>query len=117
MLLTIIFVFSFIFGAVAGSFLNVVILRLPAEGESIVFPSSRCPKCLQAIRWYDNIPIISFIILNKRCRNCGGPISWQYPLVEFAMATLSLALVFKFGFTYALPIYFVFTAALLVVIL
>jgi leader peptidase (prepilin peptidase)/N-methyltransferase len=116
MLLTIIFVFTFIFGAVAGSFLNVVILRLPAEGESIVFPSSRCPKCLQAIRWYDNIPIISFIILNKRCRNCGGPISWQYPLVELAMAILSLALVFKFGFTSALPIYFVFTAALLVVI-
>jgi leader peptidase (prepilin peptidase)/N-methyltransferase len=117
MLQTIIFVFVFIIGAVAGSFLNVVILRLPAEGESIVFPASRCPKCLQTIRWYDNIPIISFILLRKRCRNCGEPISWQYPLVELVMALLSLALVFKFGITFALPIYFVFSAALLVVII
>jgi leader peptidase (prepilin peptidase)/N-methyltransferase len=116
MLLIIITVFSFIFGAVVGSFLNVVILRLPAEGESIVFPASRCPKCLQALHWYDNIPIISFVLLKKKCRNCSAPISWQYPLVELTMALLSLALVFKFGFTIALPIYFVFTAALLVVI-
>ena len=116
MLLTIIIVFSFILGAVVGSFLNVVILRLPAEGESIVFPASRCPKCLQSLKWYDNIPIISFILLQKKCRYCGAPISWQYPLVELAMALLSLALVFKFGFTFALPIYFAFTAALLAVI-
>jgi leader peptidase (prepilin peptidase)/N-methyltransferase len=116
MLLTIIIVFSCILGAVVGSFLNVVILRLPAEGESIVFPASRCPKCLQSLKWYDNIPIISFMLLQKKCRYCGAPISWQYPLVELAMALLALALVFKFGFTPALPIYFVFTAALLVVI-
>ena len=116
MLLNIIIVFSFILGAVVGSFLNVVILRLPAEGESIVFPASRCPKCLQSLKWYDNIPIISFILLQKKCRYCGAPISWQYPLVELAMALLALTLVFKFGFTLALPIYFAFTAALLVVI-
>ena len=116
MLLAIINVFFFIFGAVVGSFLNVVILRLPAENESIVFPASRCPKCLQSLKWYDNIPIISFILLRRQCRYCGAPISWQYPLVELAMGLLSLALVFKFGFTLALPIYFVFTAALLVVI-
>jgi len=116
MLLAIIIVFTFIFGAVVGSFLNVVILRLPSEGESIVFPASRCPKCLQPLKWYDNIPIISFILLKKGCRNCGAPISWQYPLVELTMALLALALVFKFGFTLALPIYFVFTAALLIVI-
>jgi leader peptidase (prepilin peptidase)/N-methyltransferase len=114
--LVIIYVFTFFLGAVVGSFLNVVILRLPAEGESIVFPASRCPKCLQAIRWYDNIPIISFILLNRRCRHCGEPISWQYPLIELVMALLSLALVAKFGFSAALPIYFVFTAALLAVI-
>jgi leader peptidase (prepilin peptidase)/N-methyltransferase len=116
MLLTIIIVFSFILGAVVGSFLNVVILRLPAEGESIVFPASRCPKCLEPLKWYDNIPIFSFILLKKRCRNCGATISWQYPMVELTMALLALALVFKFGFTTALPIYFVFTAALLIVI-
>ncbi|MDX1774997.1 MAG: prepilin peptidase [Desulfobulbales bacterium] len=116
MLLTIIIVFSFIFGAVVGSFLNVVILRLPAEGESIVFPASRCPKCLEPLHWHDNIPIISFVLLKKKCRNCSAPISWQYPLVELCMALLSVALFFKFGFTVALPIYFTFSAALLVVI-
>jgi len=116
MLLAIIIVFSLIVGAAVGSFLNVVILRLPAENESIVFPASRCPKCLQPLKWFDNIPILSFILLRQQCRYCGAPISWQYPLVELTMALLSLALVFKFGFTPALPVYFVFTAALLVVI-
>ena len=116
MLLTIIIVFSIILGASVGSFLNVVILRLPEEDSSIVFPASRCPKCLQVIKWYDNIPILSFILLKQKCRNCGTPISWQYPLVELTMALLSVALLFKFGFTFAMPIYFVFTAALLVVI-
>lgn len=116
MLMTIIIAFSLIIGAVVGSFLNVVILRLPEEGESIVFPASRCPKCLHALKWYDNIPIISFILLKRKCRYCEAPISWQYPLIELVMALLSLALVFKFGLTPALAIYFVFTAALLVVI-
>jgi len=116
MLLTIIIVFSIILGASVGSFLNVVILRLPEEDSSIVFPASRCPKCLQVIKWYDNIPILSFILLKQKCRNCATPISWQYPLVELTMALLSVALLFKFGFTFAMPIYFVFTAALLVVI-
>jgi leader peptidase (prepilin peptidase)/N-methyltransferase len=116
MLLAFIILFALIIGAVVGSFLNVVIFRLPAEGESIVFPASRCPKCLQALKWYDNIPIISFILLRGKCRSCNATISRQYPLVELAMALLSLALVFKFGLTPALPIYFVFTGALLVVI-
>ena len=110
------FVFAIVLGAVVGSFLNVVIVRLPAEHESIVFPAFRCPKCLQPIKWYDNIPIVSFILLRSKCRSCGTPISWQYPLVELTMALLSLALLFKFGLTYALPIYFAFTAALIVVI-
>lgn len=114
--LTIIIVFSFIIGASVGSFLNVVILRLPEEDASIVFPASRCPRCLQNLKWYDNIPIISFLLLKKRCRYCDEPISWQYPLIEITMALLSVALLFKFGFTLALPVYFVFTAALLAVI-
>lgn len=116
MQLAIIIVFALIFGASVGSFLNVVILRLPEEDVSIVFPASRCPKCKQTLKWYDNIPIISFILLKKRCRYCSAPISWQYPLVELTMALLSLALLFKFGLSYGLPIYFIFTAALLVVI-
>ena len=116
MLTAIIIVFTLLFGAVVGSFLNVVIARLPAENESIVFPASRCPKCLKPITWYDNIPILSFLLLKGKCRNCGAAISWQYPLVEVIMALLSLALLFKFGFTSALPIYFVFSAALLAII-
>jgi leader peptidase (prepilin peptidase)/N-methyltransferase len=111
-----IIVFSFIFGAAIGSFLNVVILRLPAENESIVFPASRCPKCLHPLRWFDNIPIVSFVLLKRQCRHCGARISWQYPLVELAMALLSMSLVLRFGLTPALPVYFVFTAALLVII-
>ncbi|MBW2506531.1 MAG: prepilin peptidase, partial [Deltaproteobacteria bacterium] len=96
MLTALTIVFTFVLGAVVGSFLNVVIVRLPTENESIVFPASRCPKCLQPIKWYDNIPMISFILLQRKCRSCGSPISWQYPLVELAMALLSLALFFKF---------------------
>lgn len=110
------FVFAFVLGAVVGSFLNVVIIRLPVENESIIFPASRCPECLQPIRWYDNIPIASFIILKKKCRSCGAPISWQYPLVELAMALLAVGLFFTFGLTAALPVYFIFTAALLAII-
>ncbi|MBW2466802.1 MAG: prepilin peptidase [Deltaproteobacteria bacterium] len=116
MLLNIIIVLSFIIGASIGSFLNVVILRLPEENVSIVFPASRCPKCLQTLKWFDNIPIISFILLQRKCRSCGAPISWQYPMVELAMGLLSVALLFKFGLTITLPIYLVFTAALLVII-
>jgi leader peptidase (prepilin peptidase)/N-methyltransferase len=105
-----------LFGAVVGSFLNVVILRLPNPDESIVFPASHCPQCHTPIRWYDNIPIISFILLKRKCRHCGAPISWQYPLVELAMLLLAAALFQRFGPTLAFPIYFVFCAALLVVI-
>lgn len=106
----------FVLGALVGSFLNVVILRLPAAGESIVFPPSRCPHCQARISWYDNIPLISFILLRRRCRNCGSRISWQYPLVELSMALLSLFLYQEFLLTTLLAIYFVFCAALLVII-
>jgi leader peptidase (prepilin peptidase)/N-methyltransferase len=68
-------------GAVVGSFLNVVIARVPA-GESIVRPRSRCPRCGAPIAWYDNVPVLSWILLRGRCRRCGGPISPRYVLVE-----------------------------------
>jgi leader peptidase (prepilin peptidase) / N-methyltransferase len=68
-------------GAIVGSFLNVVIARVP-EGLSVVHPGSRCPRCGAGIRWYDNIPVLSFLLLRARCRGCGAPISWRYPLVE-----------------------------------
>jgi len=107
---------SFIFGAIVGSFLNVVILRLPEEGESIVFPGSRCPSCKKEIRWYDNIPILSFVFLGGKCRSCGQTISLQYPLVEFCMAMLSLALYTKFGLSFEFFFYFLFVASLLAII-
>lgn len=72
----------FIFGLIVGSFLNVVVYRLKMA-ESLVFGGSKCPKCKHEIRWYDNIPLISFVLLKFRCRDCGEKISWQYPLVEF----------------------------------
>ncbi len=77
----------FVFGLPIGSFLNVVIWRLP-RGENIAFPPSHCPKCNAAIAPYDNIPVLSYILLGGRCRSCGAPISIQYPIVEFVTAAL-----------------------------
>ncbi len=109
-------IFCGLTGAIVGSFLNVVILRLPREGESVVFPASHCPSCKNSISWYDNIPIISFILLRARCRNCGMKISWQYPLVETAMCAISLALFYRFYFSLTFAIYFIFCGALLAII-
>lgn len=100
-------------GAIVGSFLNVVILRLPA-GESIVFPGSHCPKCDYALSWYDNVPILSWLILRGRCRKCKAPISIQYPIVEGANALLYFLVVRAFDFTPATAIYCVLSSALLV---
>ncbi|WP_419934727.1 prepilin peptidase [Candidatus Palauibacter sp.] len=72
-------------GAVAGSFLNVCITRMPA-GNSVLRPGSRCPACRAAIRWRDNLPVLSWILLRARCRDCGGRISWRYPAIELAAA-------------------------------
>ena len=74
-----------VFGALVGSFLNVCILRLPL-GQSIVHPRSRCPKCEAPVAWYDNIPMLSWLVLRGRCRHCGNPISIQYPLIELLVA-------------------------------
>jgi leader peptidase (prepilin peptidase)/N-methyltransferase len=74
----------FFVGLLFGSFLNVCISRLP-KGESIVRPRSHCPECGAPIRWYDNVPILSWLILRGRCRDCEQPISWRYPLVEFLL--------------------------------
>ncbi|MDJ0623469.1 MAG: prepilin peptidase [Desulfocapsaceae bacterium] len=103
-------------GAIVGSFLNVVILRLPAEDQSIAFPASRCPHCFTPLRWYENIPLLSYIFLRGRCRHCPARISLQYPLVELLMAMLSLAVYTKFGLTITTAGYFFFCAALLVII-
>jgi leader peptidase (prepilin peptidase) / N-methyltransferase len=89
-------IFAFIFGAVIGSFLNVCICRLP-HNESVVFPPSRCPQCGFKIPFYDNVPIISWLLLRGKCRSCRAPISSQYPLVELLNALLTLFLFLKFG--------------------
>jgi leader peptidase (prepilin peptidase)/N-methyltransferase len=107
-------VIVFLFGATLGSFLNVVIHRLPRD-ESIVKPRSKCPACDHAIRWYDNIPVLSFFILGRKCRDCGQPISWRYPLVEALTAGLALALWFKFGLSKELVVHFGFTGMLIAI--
>lgn len=107
-------VYVFVLGAVVGSFLNVCISRLP-DKQSIVKPRSRCPKCESDIQWYDNIPMISFIILRAKCRNCGEPISFQYPAVELLTAVLFALLLHRFTNLPAMIIYMVFTSALVVI--
>ena len=80
-------IFVLAIGACVGSFLNVVVWRLP-RGQSIVFPGSYCPQCGKAIRWYDNIPVLSWCLLRAKCRFCKKPISVRYPIVEAATALL-----------------------------
>ncbi|MDD2464996.1 MAG: prepilin peptidase [Desulfobulbus sp.] len=109
-------VFSLLFGAVVGSFLNVVILRLPEKDTSIVFPGSHCPQCNHPLSWWENIPLLSYLLLRGKCRNCKKRISWQYPLVEAAMAVFSLLLMQRFGVSIDFCAMFVFFAALLVII-
>jgi leader peptidase (prepilin peptidase)/N-methyltransferase len=85
-----------IFGLIVGSFLNVCIYRLPRH-ESVVWPSSRCPGCRTALSWYDNIPVVSYVLLRGRCRTCGTSISLMYPVVEMATALVFLGTFLMFG--------------------
>ncbi|HYX30370.1 MAG TPA: prepilin peptidase [Pyrinomonadaceae bacterium] len=102
-------------GAIIGSFLNVVIHRIPRE-QSIVFPNSACPKCRQPIKPYDNLPIISYLILRGRCRNCGVHISARYPAVEVLTAVLFAAVTWHDGLSFALAFDLAFVAAMLALI-
>ena len=94
MLTTALLVFVFVSGLLIGSFLNVCISRLP-ESLSIVRPRSRCPKCLTPIRFYDNIPLLSFAFLRGRCRHCSLPIPWRYPAVELLTGVVTALLFLK----------------------
>lgn len=106
---------SFVFGAVVGSFLNVVIHRLP-RGESLVFPASHCPRCGSAIRPWHNLPIVGFLWLRGRCRDCGGRISARYPFVEVVTAVLSAGLFVKNGGSVVVyAVHFLLTAGLIAV--
>lgn len=111
---TIFLVFSFLLGSTVGSFLNVCVYRIP-KGLSVVRPRSSCPKCGSGIAWHDNIPILSWLILGAKCRNCDQPISWQYPLVEGITGGLFLLVYWRFGFVLATPIYMLLAAALVLV--
>jgi leader peptidase (prepilin peptidase)/N-methyltransferase len=101
-------------GAAVGSFLNVCISRIP-EGISIVFPPSRCPHCGHPIRFRDNIPLISYLLLGGKCRDCGERISYRYPLVELLTAVFTWLLFRKYGMAPAYPAAFFFICTLIVV--
>jgi leader peptidase (prepilin peptidase)/N-methyltransferase len=102
-------------GAIIGSFLNVVIHRIPRE-QSIVFPASTCPKCRVAIKFYDNIPIVSYLILRGRCRACGTAISARYPTVEALTAVLFAAVTWHDDLSFALAFDLAFAASMLALI-
>ncbi len=105
---------SILFGAMVGSFLNVCIYRLPKE-ESIVRPGSHCPKCKTPIQFYDNIPLLSYLLLGGKCRHCKAPISIQYPIVETITALSSFFLFITFGVSLSFIYYFLFVAALIII--
>lgn len=106
-------ILSFIFSSVIGSFLNVCIYRLPLS-QSIIYPPSHCPSCNRRIRWYDNIPLISYIVLRGKCRYCGAHISFRYFLVELMMGVLGLLLYLQYGLSLNTFIFFIFSCFLTV---
>lgn len=103
---------AFVFGAIVGSFLNVVIWRLP-RGESLLHPGSHCPHCNRALAAYENVPLLSFLALRARCRTCGQPIAWRYFWVELLTAGVFLALFWRFGPTIDTVAYCLFASALI----
>jgi leader peptidase (prepilin peptidase)/N-methyltransferase len=103
-----------VFGLVIGSFLNVCICRLPAS-QSIVSPRSRCPQCGHLIRAHDNIPVLSYVFLRGRCRDCGTRISARYPLVEILSGAFAAMTIARFGFGWTALILYSLVAAFLVI--
>ena len=106
------FVFVFVFGAAVGSFLNVVIYRVPNE-LSVVFPNSACPTCKSPIKPYDNIPIASWLILGGKCRSCKEPISPRYPAVEALTGAVFTLVAWQIGFTAFLPVALILAAVMI----
>lgn len=105
---------AFVFGATIGSFLNVCIYRIPA-GKSIVSPPSSCPQCGQQIRWFQNVPILSYLLLLGKCAYCSVRISLRYPAIEALTGGLFVLVLYSFGFSWVTPIYWIFVAALVVI--
>ena len=111
----IILIAAFIFGACIGSFLNVCIARIPEAG-SLIYPGSNCPACHHPIRFYDNIPILSYLWLRGRCRNCGQSISFRYLLVEAVSGLMAALVLVYFGLTVDALIYFILICAFIIII-
>lgn len=109
-------VIVFVFGAMIGSFLNVVIYRIP-NGESIVFPASKCQSCQTPLKWWHNIPLFSWLFLRGKCAFCQEKISAQYPIVELLSAIVFVALYFKLGLVWYLPFVAAAFAALLALVM
>jgi leader peptidase (prepilin peptidase) / N-methyltransferase len=105
----------FVFGMCIGSFLNVCIYRLPTSKSIVDPPRSICPGCNNPIRFYDNIPVLSYFWLKGRCRNCDAPISFRYPMVELITGIVAMGLLFKFGLSLEGLVYFVFISSLIVI--
>lgn len=105
---------ALVFGLLIGSFLNVCIHRIP-RGLSIVFPGSFCPSCHLKIAGFDNVPILSYLLLRGRCRNCSRPISPRYPVVELMMGMLSYGLFDRLGVSWDYPVHLAFAACLVAV--
>jgi len=112
---TFIGIFVFLFGLIIGSFLNVCIVRIPS-GKSIVLPASACPKCGLAIRPYDNIPVVSYLLLRGKCRGCKTKISWMYPLVELLTGLLFLGCFYVFGISVETAKWAAFSAIMVVLV-
>lgn len=107
-------IWVFIFGLCIGSFLNVCIYRLP-QSKSIVHPRSMCPQCGTLIRFYDNLPILSYLLLRGKCRHCKAPISFRYPVVEMLSGLFAVSIFLKYGTSLEAAIYYTFIATLLVI--
>lgn len=110
------YVFSMLIGLVVGSFLNVVAYRVP-RGESLVTPGSHCPACGHPIRWYDNVPLLGWLMLRGRCRDCGAGISATYLLIELATGVLFVAAYATVGPSWRLPVLWAFISVLLAIAL
>lgn len=110
-----ILIYVFIMGNIVGSFLNVCIYRIP-RGESVVNPPSHCPHCGYLIRWYDNIPLVSyFLLLRGKCRSCKAKISIRYPIVEIMTGIIWTAIVMRYGIVLETLLYITFATILIVI--
>ena len=108
------YILIFILGLIVGSFCNVCIYRIP-KNESIIYPTSHCPKCRTTIKPVDNIPLLSYILLKGRCRNCGSKISIQYPVVELLTGIIYLIIYLIYGLSIQSLIYIILSSALIII--